>query len=206
MSIDVRLILASASPRRSELLREAGFHLIIHPADIDESVYPPNLTSTELAEFLATAKANAVAQFYPSDVTLAADTLVVLGSQILGKPRDAGHAKEMLTMLSGSVHQVISGVALVGLQRGFHKVISVISTVQMRALSDGEIDQYVLGKKWEGKAGGYGIQDNDPFVTKMSGSLTNIVGLPIVEVIDLLASAGIYPATGSPPDGTMAGS
>ena len=204
ISVDARLILASASPRRSELLREAGFHPVIHPSDIDESIYPPDLMPAALAEFLATAKAKAVAQFYPSDFTLAADTLVVLDLQIVGKPRDAGHAREMLTMLSGSVHQVISGVALVGPQRKFQKVMSVTSTVQMRALSVAEIDQYVLGKQWEGKAGGYGIQDNDPFVTKMSGSLSNIVGLPISEVIDLLASAGIYPATGSRPDGTMA--
>jgi septum formation protein len=206
MSIDARLILASYSPRRSGLLREAGFNPIIHPADIDESVYPPDLTPTKLAEFLAIAKAKTVARFYPFDFTLGADTLVVLGSQVLGKPRDALHAKEMLTMLSGSVHQVISGVALVGPQRNFQKVFSVTSTVQMRPLSDSEIDQYVAGKQWEGKAGGYGIQDNDPFVTKMSGSLTNIVGLPIVEVMKLLASAGIYPVAPTRQDGTIFGS
>jgi septum formation protein len=195
MSIDARLILASASPRRSALLREAGFHPVIHPADIDESVYPPNLAPTELAEFLAGAKAKAVAQLYPSDFTLAADTLVVLGSHVLGKPVDAVHAKEMLTMLSGSTHQVISGVALIGPQCSFQKVISVTSTVQMRPMSETEIDHYVATRRWHDKAGGYGIQDNDPFVTKMSGSLTNIVGLPVDEVIDLLASAGIYPDT-----------
>jgi septum formation protein len=197
MSADARLVLASSSPRRSELLREAGFNPIIHPADIDESIYPPNLAPTELAEFLAAAKAKAVAKNYPSDFTLAADTLVLLGARVLGKPRDAAHAKEMLAMLSGSTHQVISGVALFSPQRDFQKVISVISTVQMRPMSEAEINHYVVTRRWHDKAGGYGIQDNDPFVTKMSGSLTNIVGLPMDEVIDLLASAGIYPATSS---------
>lgn len=191
-----RLILASASPRRIELLREAGFNPIVHPADIDESVFPPALTPTELASFLALAKAKAIAAYYPSDYTLGADTVVALGSTILGKPRDAIHAREMLQILSGSEHEVITGVAMVGLA-GF-TLANVTSRVQMRKLTDTEIDQYVATNLWQGKAGGYGIQDNDPYVTKMSGSLSNIVGLPMECVTELLAGVGIHPTTSHP--------
>jgi septum formation protein len=185
-----RLILASASPRRQSLLREAGYEFVVHPANIDEEKYPAGLTPEGLAEFLARAKAEAVAALYPGDVTLGSDTVVALGDELLGKPTDAADARRMLRKLSGTTHRVITGVAVV---QKVQRAITVISTVRMRALSDEEIETYVAGGQWKGKAGGYGIQDRDPFVTNMGGSLTNIVGLPMEAAGELLAAAGIFP-------------
>ena len=189
-----RLILASASPRRQSLLREAGYSFVIHPADIDEENYPSGLTPAQLAEFLANAKADAVASVYPNDVTIGSDTIVALGEQLLGKPVDAIHARQMLSQLSGTTHIVITGVAVVQPGISFRASSAVTSTVQMRPLTDDEIERYVAGGEWQGKAGGYGIQDNDPFVTNLGGSLTNIVGLPMEAATKLLSAAGISPS------------
>jgi septum formation protein len=188
-----RLILASASPRRQDLLKEAGYAFVIHPANVDEDNFPSHLTPTQLAEYLANKKAHALAKDFPHDVILAADTVVALGSQQLGKPTDASHARQMLSTLSGTTHHVITGVAVLRPADNFHRSLTVTSTVQMRKLTPAEIDAYVATHQWQGKAGGYGIQDHDPFVTNMGGSLTNIVGLPIDETADLLRAAGISP-------------
>ena len=188
-----RLILASASPRRQSLLREAGYAYVLAPADIDEENHPAGLSPAELAAFLASAKAAVVAAQFPGDITLGADTVVALGDRQLGKPADATHAREMLRSLSGTTHQVITAVALIGPGTGFRQSALVRSTVQMRELTDDEIDRYVAGGEWRGKAGGYGIQDDDPFVTRMAGSLSNIVGLPMEATAELLAAAGIVP-------------
>jgi septum formation protein len=188
-----RLILASASPRRQSLLREAGYDFTIDPADIDEEKYPPNLTPPQIAEYLAAAKADEIAQRHPDAVTIGSDTVVYLGDQLLGKPTEPAHARWMLSTLSGSTHCVVTGVAVVHPSAGFRRITSVTSTVQMRRLTPDEIDRYVAGGQWQGKAGGYGIQDQDPFVTNMGGSLTNIVGLPMEAATELLAAAGIFP-------------
>lgn len=189
-----RLILASASPRRRQLLEEAKFDFVIEPADIDEENHPP-LAHGDLAEWLAVAKCAAIADRFPSDVVLAADTVVALESQILGKPRDVTHAREMLGQLSGTIHEVITGVAVACRANSLKLDARVHSTVQMRKLLPSEIDDYVASGQWMGKAGGYGIQDADPFVTRISGDLTNIVGLPMQRTIELLAAAGIRPRT-----------
>ncbi len=188
------LILASASPRRRQLLEEAKFDFVIEPADIDEENHPP-LAPGDLAQWLAVAKCAVIADRFPSDVVLAADTVVALGSQILGKPTNAAHAREMLGQLSGTIHEVITGVAIVCRANSLKLGARVHSTVQMRKLLPGEIDQYVATGQWMGKAGGYGIQDADPFVTRISGDLTNIVGLPMQRTTELLAAAGIRPRT-----------
>ena len=194
-----RLILASSSPRRQSLLREAGFKFITHPANIDEDNYPRPIRAANLARLLACQKASAVADLYPDDLVMGSDTVVVVDlpygeEEILGKPMNPEHATAMLRKLSGTIHRVITGVALHCVNSKFHRDAVVTSTVQMRKLSDVEIADYVLTKNWEGKAGGYGIQDKDPFVTNMSGSLTNIVGLPMEATTDLLAEAGIVPS------------
>ena len=193
-----RLILASASPRRQSLLRDAGFSFAVHPADIDEANHPPGLTPPALAEFLANAKADAVAARYPDAVTLGSDTVVALGNHLLGKPTDAAHAFRMLSQLSGTTHHVLTGVAVLRPATGFRRSCVVTSTVRMRLLTADEIHRYVAGGQWEGKAGGYGIQDDDPFVTKMEGSLTNIVGLPMEAAVELLREAGIEPNPHAP--------
>ena len=186
-----RLILASASPRRQELLRQAGYDFQVQPSGIDEQDVPPNLAPGDLAEYLARQKANAVSANFADDVVLAADTIVAFAGHVLGKPSDAADARRMLRLLSGTVHEVVSGVAVVRASANFSRHARVVSAVHMRDLNDREIDDYVASRQWEGKAGGYGIQDPDPFVTRTSGCHTNIVGLPMTTTTDLLAEAGI---------------
>jgi septum formation protein len=189
-----RLILASASPRRQSLLKQAGFDFDVDPAEIDESSYPPSLLPSQVAVYLAETKARAVARRHPDDVTLAADTVVAFGDQMLGKPADANHARRMLQLLSGTTHLCMTGVCVIRPAANFFKSTRVISAVRMRFLTRDEIEQYVAGGQWEGKAGGYGIQDQDPFVTRTAGSHTNIVGLPMSTTRALLAEVGITPA------------
>ena len=191
-----RLILASASPRRQQLLRDAGYDFVVHPANIDEDDHPGRILPAELAEYLAVQKAKAVALLpqFRDDVILAADTVVAFGDRSLGKPADAAEARRMLDLLSGTTHIVITGVSVIRLQ---HIARSrVMSAVRMRVLTAKEIADYVAGKQWQGKAGGYGIQDRDPFVIRQAGCHTNIVGLPMPETQRLLKQAGILPAAG----------
>lgn len=188
-----RLILASASPRRQELLRQAGYEFEVDPAGIDEDDFPGGLRPGDLAEYLARRKIEAVSPRHPQDVVLAADTVVAFADKALGKPKDAADASRMLRLLGGTVHSVITGLAVVRIAAAFSRHTRVLSAVHMRPLSDDEIAQYVASQQWQGKAGGYGIQDPDPFVTRTSGCLTNIVGLPMTTTRELLREAGIEP-------------
>ena len=190
-----RLILASASPRRQQLLREAGYDFVVHPADIDEDDHPPRILPADLSEYLAAQKAKAVASQpqFKNDVVLAADTVVAFGDRPLGKPADAADARRMLELLSGTTHIVITGVAVLRPATSHAARTRVMSAVKMRPLSPEEIARYVAGNEWRGKAGGYGIQDQDPFVTRIAGCHTNIVGLPVPETRRLLAEAGVVP-------------
>ena len=188
-----RFILASASPRRQDLLRDAGYAFDVDPADIDEDDYPQGMLPTAIAMRLAEAKARAVAARHPNDVVLAADTVVAFGDSPLGKPGDPAHARRMLQLLSGTTHVVVTGVCVMRQDPLFFKAARVMSAVKMRVLTPGEIDRYVASNEWQGKAGGYGIQDKDPFVVRLSGSHTNIVGLPMTVTRKLLEEAGITP-------------
>lgn len=190
-----RLILASASPQRHSLLRDGGFSFDIHPANIDEESFGDEMPPSELARRLALAKAEAVAALFPDAVVLGADTVVAFGEQILGKPQDAQHAAEMLQLLSGTTHLVITGVAVVHRAARFSANLRIMSAVRMRTLSVHDLENYIATGQWRNKAGGYGIQDTDPFVTRISGSHTNIVGLPMTATRDLLATAGVFPQT-----------
>ncbi|MGA2442744.1 MAG: Maf family protein [Tepidisphaeraceae bacterium] len=192
-----RLILASASPRRQELLREAGYEFLSYPADVDEAAVARQksvtLSPENLAVHLAGIKARMVAERFPDDVVLAADTIVAMGSEILGKPLDANDARRILTLLSGTTHRVITGMAVVSRRNAVTVSEAVASTVEMRPLSSGEIEAYIATNQWQGKAGAYGIQDADPFVTRVAGCTTNIVGLPMTTTARLLRAAGIEP-------------
>ena len=188
-----RLILASSSPRRQQLLRDAGYEFIVHPADIDEDDVPINLIPVEIARYLAFEKAQPVAATFPSDVILAADTVVAFGDQPLGKPENPADAARMISLLSATTHIVITGVTVMRHDTGFQRTRSAMSAVRMRRLLPREIEAYVKSGDWQGKAGGYGIQDHDPFVTRMSGSHSNIVGLPMELTSEMLADAGVFP-------------
>jgi septum formation protein len=189
-----RLILASASPRRQSLLREAGYPLLVRPADLDEDrlTAEANLSPDDLPAYLAQAKARAVSAQFPGDVVLAADTVVALGNQIIGKAADAADARRILSLLSGTRHRVITGIVVISDSRG-ELSETVSSTVEMRPLSPGQIDSYLSTGQWQGKAGAYGLQDSHSFVEKIEGCATNIVGLPITTAGRLLSKVGIHP-------------
>lgn len=200
-----RLILASRSPQRIALLSEAGYQFAVEPADIDENAYPVDLLPAAVAMYLAAAKAAAVAARFPNDLVLGADTVVALGDMMLGKPDDTDDATRMLKLLSGTTHVVITGVALRCTGRGIEREQRAMSAVTMYTLSDREIAQYVESGQWQGKAGGYGIQDPDinpagaaegrqPFVCRLAGSHSNVVGMPMTLVRAMLLGAGIAPA------------
>lgn len=188
-----RLILASASPRRLELLRQVGMAPAqVAPADLDETPLPRELPAA-YAVRLARAKALAVAARFPDDYVLAADTVVALGRRILAKPRDAAEARSFLKLLSGRRHRVIGGVAVAGPAGKLH-VRAVTSVVRFARLSGGDIERYLAQDEWRDKAGGYGIQGGAArFVSFVSGSYSNIVGLPLFETSALLTGAGYRP-------------
>jgi septum formation protein len=188
---DPTLILASASPRRAELLREAGYLFTVRPADIDEQAVARGKLPFEAALELAIAKADVVATAHPAAVVVAADTVVAFGDQVIGKPADAQAARQALQLLSGTTHLVITGVAVVHVGGKFSRHLRVASAVRMKDLSPSQIDAYIGTGQWQGKAGGYGIQDPDPFIRRITGSQTNIVGLPMEETKELLDAAGI---------------
>lgn len=163
------------------------------PGDVDEDNYPRGLLPSAVAEFLAHKKASFVADRYPDAVVLGADTVVAFGDQLLGKARDVDDARRILELLSGTTHLVITGVAVVCRETGFDRRTRSMSAVRMRQMSLDAINRYLATGDWIGKAGAYGIQDSDPFVVRLTGSHTNIVGLPMAVTKALLAEAGIAP-------------
>lgn len=186
----MRLILGSGSPRRLELLAQIGIVPdAVLPPDIDEVPLKGELPRPYAAR-LAREKALAVA-VDPDDIILCADTTVALGRRILGKPDDAGQAAEFLLMLGGRRHQVYTAIAVRRGGRLWERVSE--SDVKMKRLSDAELNAYLAGGDWQGKAGGYGIQGAaGAFIPWISGSYTGIMGLPVAETAALLAAAG-YP-------------
>lgn len=186
----VRLILGSASPRRKELLAQLGVVPdAIMPPDINEDPKKGELPLPYCMR-IAREKALAVAAGR-DDLVLCADTTVALGRRILGKPADAGQAAAFLTALGGRRHQVITAVALRLEGRVWER--QSISAVKMKRLSDAELNAYLAGGEWQGKAGGYAIQGAaGAFIPWISGSFTGIVGLPLAETAALLQAAG-YP-------------
>ncbi len=186
------LILSSNSPRRKQLLAGLGlpFEVRVLP-DINES-YPDDLQVEDVPIFIACEKAQAyLSSIQPDDLVITADTVVVLGDKILGKPADANQAKAMLRALSGKTHRVITGVCITGVevQRSF----AVISHVTFKELEDAEIDFYVDHYEPFDKAGAYGIQEWIGYigVTGLQGSYFNVMGLPVQRIYEELKSLGV---------------
>jgi len=193
----LRLVLASGSPRRSRLLADAGYTFDVVAPDVDETPSAGE-SPTSLVERLAMAKAVAVAQTHPDAAVLGADTVVVLDHRILGKPADAGHADDMLRDLSGRDHTVLTGWAIAH-PAGCERNVTV-TTVTFRALSAGEISDYVGTGEPMDKAGAYAIQGGAAgFATGIAGSYRNIVGLPVGDLYPILLGLGICPRR---PDGS----
>jgi len=185
------IILASGSPRRKDLMTRAGIDFKIHVADIDESKVDPGMAPEDYVCLLSKTKAQAVAPNYPDAWTIGADTIVAVGSTILGKPAGRKQAVTMLTQLSNREHSVVTAFTITRPEAN-DMVTRVVNTrVRFKALSNDEINWYAdTGEPYD-KAGGYGIQGIGAFLVKeISGSYTNVVGLPVCELIDALTSLG----------------
>lgn len=200
-----RLILASASPRRAELLREYGYDFDVVPASVEEPSPPEDLANpVEWAESVSLLKAESVAalvQAFPKIPLplgekervegvlgysqndcwiLSGDTVAAIGDRIFGKPADRADADRILRSLAGTTHRVITGVTLLDAETGKRLTCHDITLVTMRPLSDREIADHLDSNAWQGKAGAYGIQDRgDAFVERIDGSFTNVVGFPM---------------------------
>ena len=184
------LVLASASPRRLDLLRKVGISPSeILPAEIDETALPRELPR-ELARRLAEGKAQAVATSRPDAFVLGADTVVAVGRRILGKAESPDEAAKFLRLLSGRGHKVLGGVCILA-PGGVSTIRVVVTSVAFKRLSDIEITDYIAGDEWRGKAGAYAIQGMAArFVRQIGGSYTNIVGLPLFETVQMLTGLG----------------
>jgi len=184
------LVLASASPRRLELLRQVGIAPdAVDPAEIDEAPLPRELPAAHVTR-LARAKAEAVRPRHPGAFILAADTVVACGRRILGKPEDEAAARRFLALLSGRRHRVYGGVAVIT-PDGKIAMRLVVSHVAMKRLGEAELAAYLATGEWRGKAGGYAIQGRAAtLVSWMQGSYSNVVGLPLYETAQLLAGLG----------------
>ncbi len=182
----MKLVLASASPRRRELLAQIGVVAdAVIPADIDETPLKAELPRVYVVR-IALAKAMAV---QTDGLILAADTTVAVGRRILGKPVDVAEAARFLMLLSGRRHKVITSVALRQDKKIWQR--SVETSVKFKRLSDAEISAYLRSMEWRGKAGGYAIQGiAAAFIPSINGSYTNVVGLPLTETANLLSGAG----------------
>ncbi len=200
------LVLASASPRRQELLRNAAISFTVQPANINETPLSGE-SPRDCAERLAREKAFAVFQSWPQDCVLGADTIVVVDDRILGKPRDADDAARMLRMLSGRTHAVITGVSLIGptssqselpvtpnrqLLAAFERTLSETTLVTMCEISDEEIRAYVATGEPMDKAGSYAIQGiASRWIPRIEGDYSNVVGLPIALIYSELKKRGV---------------
>ena len=186
----MRLILASASPRRLDLLARIGITPdAVIPADIDESV-PKGELPPEHARRLARQKAEAIAADEPDALVLAADTVVAVGRRVLPKVEDEATLRACMKLLSGRRHRVLTGVALAIPGNGVRDRL-VETMIAMKRLSEEEVDYYVGHGEWRGKAGGYALQGyGEVYVRHIAGSYSNVVGLPLAETRVLLKSAG----------------
>jgi len=188
-----RIILASKSPRRKFLLEQVGIDFEVIPSDFEEDIENKKF-SRKLIESLAYQKALDVAENkYYDALIIGADTVVILGNKILGKPTDENDAKKMLQNLSGKTHKVITAVAIIDSFENKTLINSTISKVKFKKLSEREIEDYIKTGEPMDKAGAYGIQAyGSLFVEKVEGCYNNIVGLPLNLLSEMLKSFGVY--------------
>ena len=189
-STSPQLILASQSPRRRYLLEQAGLTFDVVPSTFDEDTVQLN-DPADYVTTLAKAKANEVASRYPSSWIIGADTIVTIGDAILGKPADARQARKMLERLSGKTHFVYTGYAIVCKKANVCHCTAVQTQVLFKELSTAEINWYIDSGEPFDKAGAYAIQGLGTFLVRaINGSYTNVVGLPVCEVVEILLKLG----------------
>lgn len=190
----MKILLASNSPRRAEILRDAGIEFSICGSHVDEASLPGEMPQAMVAR-LAEAKARAAAAQIRDDagdcIVVGADTAVALDGEILGKPRDAAHAREMLAKLSGRTHHVLTGVFLLRLPDGASRAAVETSAVEFARLNEKEIDSYVASSEPMDKAGAYAIQGlAGRFIPRIEGCYFNVVGLPLARLYAFLHELG----------------
>ena len=187
------IILASASPRRRQLLAEAGYRFTVVMPDIDESAFSAEaVPACEYAKRLALAKAKSVAGKYPDSLVIGADTVVDFQGQIVGKPADAAEARQITEKLFSAPHKVITGIAIVRLRDNIELVKSDTTTVYPKKMTAGQISEHIKSGSWRDKAGAYAIKETgDEFIERLEGSLTNVMGLPMELLESLLAELKI---------------
>lgn len=175
------IILASQSPRRAQLLREMGIDFeVVLPTREEPTPHGWQGTPAEFAESAGYFKAAGLADTHPGRTILAADTIVAVDGQIIGKARDRDHAREILRMLTSTPHEVISGVSLLRAGSDQRLIDHAVTRVFMRTMSESELEAYLDSGEWEGKAGAYAIQESaDRYVQRIEGSFSNVVGLPV---------------------------
>ena len=186
-----RLILASASPRRRQLLEEAGYSFDVDASGVEEPPPAPGTSPSTYAAHLAWRKAVKVAGRRRGGLILAADTVCCVAGEILNKPEDRADADRMIRLQEGRDTEVISGLCLYRAGREEWVGAVEVSIVRFRPLDDRERESYLDSRRWEGKSGAYGVQDRDPFVSVVRGSFSNVVGLPMERLAVLLQ---LYPS------------
>jgi septum formation protein len=181
-------ILASASPRRRQLLAEAGYDFTVIPPEIDESVYSADRLEPSLfAEQLALVKAKSISEKHPDSLVIGADTIIDFQGKIIGKPTDAQDARRIVRMLFSSPHKVITGLAICRGRDGLEFVTHASTTVYPKPMTQMQIDEHIKSDSWKDKSGAYAIQENDDeFIEKIEGSLTNVMGLPMELLAQLI--------------------
>ena len=184
-SMKKEIVLASASPRRSDLLREAGVAFRVEPARVDEKDDPLG-NPVEIVRHNAELKAEEVSGRFSGEIVLGADTVVALGERVLGKPKDRDEAFSMLRSLAGKTHEVHTGVCLI-LENGAKDIFSVATRVTFRELADEDIISYIRDVPVMDKAGSYALQEQGArIVESVEGSRSNVIGLPVEEVLKRL--------------------
>ena len=187
----MKLILASSSPRRAEILRNAGFHFEVVAAHVDESRRPGEAPADYVRRVAASKARGAVRSVEGSAIVIGADTVVVVGGSVLGKPASAADARETLRRLSGRGHDVLSGLALIRLPDRFERIVEETTGVTFAPLSTEEIEDYISTGEPFGKAGAYAIQGRaGRFVTRVDGDYFNVMGLPLPRLYTILRELG----------------
>ena len=188
--MDNKIVLASASPRRAELLRQVGLEFEVMVSEVEETL-TPGLEPAAQVELFALRKANAVAATLDRGIVIGADTVVVQGGRVLGKPVDAQEAVEMLQLLQGKGHEVYTGVALVDARSSVKLVEHVMTRVFFNAMSEETIRRYVATGEPLDKAGAYAVQGRAAlFINRLEGCYSNVVGLPLARLATMLKKLG----------------
>lgn len=186
-----KIILASTSPRRQELLKRIGLRFTIEPSDYEEDM-TLDLPPRELAKFLSRGKAEAVAKRHKNAVVIGADTFVVFRNKLMGKPHSPAEAKKMLRMLSGKTNSIVTGLTVIDTASGKRISRSSEAKVSFRKMTAGEINGYVRSGEPLDKAGAYGVQDiGSIFIRKIEGDYSSILGLPVGTLTNILRQLGI---------------